>query len=524
MRVALYARYSSDQQRAASIEDQLRTCRECAAQRGWEVVAAYSDAAVSGATLMRAGIQSLMRDAAVNKFDVVLAEALDRFSRDQEDTAGLHKRLTYAGVRIVTVSEGDIGHLHVGLKGTMNALYLHDLAEKTRRGLRGRVEAGRSGGGLSYGYRVVRVLEGQPRGEREIHPGEAAVVQRIFRAFVAGVSPKAIGKALNSEGIHGPRGVAWSPSTIHGHAGRGTGILNNELYVGRSIWNRQRFMKNPDTGKRVARPNPISEWITKDVPELRIVPDDLWLAAKARQKATKQAMRTGLVRARRPKYLFSGLTQCESCGGGFVLSSRDSLVCFNANARGTCGNRRSIKRQEVEGRTLRAMRERFFEPGAFAAFCEGFTAELTLHRREHIGKMAGARRELAGVEREIGKLVQAIKDGVSALAIKNELLTLEARKAALTTALAEPPLPALHPNMAEVFRQRATTLAAGLEHDEQRDAARQALRGFLQSIIIPPGDGLLQVTGNLGAMLDAAAGQKAPGRQAVGYVGCGGGI
>jgi hypothetical protein len=76
--------------------------------------------------------------------------------------------------------------------------------------------------------------------------------------------------------------------------------------------------------------------------------------------------------------------------------------------------------------------------------------------------------------------------------------------------------------MAEVFRQKATTLAAGLEHDEQRDAARQALRRFLQSIIIPPGDGLLQVTGNLGAMLAAAAGQKMPGRHAVAYVGCGG--
>jgi hypothetical protein len=65
------------------------------------------------------------------------------------------------------------------------------------------------------------------------------------------------------------------------------------------------------------------------------------------------------------------------------------------------------------------MRELFFEPGAFAAFCEGFTTELNLQRRKHIAQMAGARRELATVEREIGKLVQAIKDDISALAIKN---------------------------------------------------------------------------------------------------------
>ena len=88
--------------------------------------------------------------------DVVLAEALDRFSRDQEDTAGLFKRLTFAGVNIVTLAEGDITHLHVGLKGTMNALFLKDLADKTRRGLRGRVELGKSGGGLCYGYKVTR--------------------------------------------------------------------------------------------------------------------------------------------------------------------------------------------------------------------------------------------------------------------------------------------------------------------------------------------------------------------------------
>ena len=287
MRAALYARYSSDQQRAASIPDQLRICREVAAREGWDVVADYTDAATSGASLMRPGIQSLMRAAQSGAFGVVLAESLDRFSRDLEDTASLFKRLTFAGVRIVTVSEGDIGHLHVGLKGLMSELYLHDLAQKTRRGLRGRVEAGKSGGGLSYGYRVVSVLDGQPRGEREIHEAEAAVVKRIFRSFVAGLSPKAIGKALNAENIPGPMGVAWSPSTIHGHASRGTGILNNELYVGRLVWNRQRYVKDPDTGKRVARVNPADAWIITDVPHLRIVDDELWKSAKARQASTE---------------------------------------------------------------------------------------------------------------------------------------------------------------------------------------------------------------------------------------------
>ena len=104
----------------------------------------------------------------------------DRFSRDQEDTAGLFKRLTFAGVNIVTLAEGDITHLHIGFKGTMNALFLKDLAEKTHRGLRGRIEDGKSAGGLCYGYRVVKTISGGSvtTGEREIEPAEAAVVER----------------------------------------------------------------------------------------------------------------------------------------------------------------------------------------------------------------------------------------------------------------------------------------------------------------------------------------------------------
>jgi site-specific DNA recombinase len=101
-----------------------------------------------------------------------MAEALDRFSRDQEDTAGLFKRLTFAGVNIVTLAGGDITHLHIGLKGTMTALFLKELAEKTRRGLRGRIELRKTGGGVSFGYRIVRRLDNGvvSTGEREIVP------------------------------------------------------------------------------------------------------------------------------------------------------------------------------------------------------------------------------------------------------------------------------------------------------------------------------------------------------------------
>jgi hypothetical protein len=98
VKVAIYARYSSDNQRDASIADQLRICRLHAEKQGWQVVEEYTDHAISGASLLRPGIQALISDATRGRFRYVLAEAMDRLSRDQEDIAGLYKRMAYSDV------------------------------------------------------------------------------------------------------------------------------------------------------------------------------------------------------------------------------------------------------------------------------------------------------------------------------------------------------------------------------------------------------------------------------------------
>lgn len=537
-RVALYARYSTDKQKPSSIDDQFRDCRAETARQGWTIVAEYADPELSGASMItRPGLRSLLQGARDRLYDVVLAEDLDRISRDLADPAIFFREMNFAGVQIVTLSDGVVGPLHIGLKGTMNAVFLDNLRQKTRRGLRGQIERGKSGGGLSYGYRLDRThlvtnADGELEPERgllTIDFGEAEVVRGLMRDFTNGISPKASAKALNAQGILGPRGRAWSPSTIHGHAGRGTGILNNELYIGKRIWNRQRFVKDPRTGKRVARLNTCSEWIVSDVPHLQIVPDELWQAVKARQAATRRTMQDGIVRARRPKYLFSKLTKCGVCGGGFTLSSRDTLRCFNNTTRGTCDNGRTITRQELEGRVLRAMQARFFDPGRFDEFCRVFTEEMNRLRREHRAKLSAAPREIVAIDERQKQILDYMNAGFGAVeAWKEEVRKNEARRAELqaivAAASAEPSLPALHPRMAEVFRERTMQLAAALEHTDeaQRESAREAIRGLIDRIVIPPGDGLLQVVGNLGEMLTAAGGRTAS--AAVGYVGCGGGI
>jgi DNA invertase Pin-like site-specific DNA recombinase len=443
-RVALYARYSSDNQSERSIEDQFRLCREHAGRERWKITGTYHDAAISGASMiLRPGIQLLLQDAQRGLFDVVLAEALDRISRDQADVATLFKHLRFAGISIVTLAEGEISELHVGLKGTMNALFLKDLALKTHRGLRGRVEQGKAGGGLCYGYRVVKKLDagGEPiRGDREIVAAEAEIVQRIFRAFAAGKSPKAIAVELNREGIPGPLGRAWGDTSIRGHVSRGTGILNNELYAGVLVWNRQRFVKDPATGRRVSRLNPTSQWIRTEVPHLRVVDDALWQAARHRQQdvarlfeattiGVREARAKRLHATRRLISLLSGRLTCGCCGGRYGLILRDRFGCLNHHRRGTCTNNRTIRRAKIEQRVLSGLTDRLVSAESVAAAMRAYVQETNRLNRERRAQNEADRRELDKIERAVAGILAAIEDGMYQPVMKARMEELKRRKA-----------------------------------------------------------------------------------------------
>ena len=251
---------------------------------------------------------------------------------------------------------------------------------------------------------------------------------------------------------------------------------------------RLRYVKDPDTGKRVSRPNPPSEKVTTAVPELRIVDDELWNQVRARQLEMRRVAPNGdpkqFNQARRPKYLFSGLTKCAECGGGYVMYWREHLACFGARSHGTCTNRLTISRQEVEERILVALRDKLMRRDLFEDFCREYARELNRLRMEHRASLSHGRQELAAVEREIRKFIQAIKDGVSALSIKDELLTLEARKAELQSRLEAPEMPELlHPRMSDVYREKVGSLCLALESEESRTGAREAIRALVEAIV-----------------------------------------
>jgi DNA invertase Pin-like site-specific DNA recombinase len=162
MRAVLYCRYSSDMQNPTSLADQERVCRAYVERQGWTVGGVYSDAAISGASRERPGYQQLMRDARNNCFEVVVAEDLDRLNRQLEATAHLYNLLQFVGIEIHTVSQGRVTDIHVGISGLLGEIFLKNLAQKTRRGLEGRVRNGKSGGGKSYGYDVVLGQDARP--------------------------------------------------------------------------------------------------------------------------------------------------------------------------------------------------------------------------------------------------------------------------------------------------------------------------------------------------------------------------
>ena len=537
-RVALYARYSSDQQREASIEDQLRLCRIYAEKQGWVVAGTYQDRAVSGASLIRPGIQALLADALRGRFDVVLAEALDRISRDQEDVAGVFKRMAFAGVKIITLSEGEISHLHVGSKGTMNALFLKDLADKTRRGLRGRIEAGKAGGGLCYGYEVVKRSDaaGEPvRGERQINEAEGKVVRRIFRQFAAGKSPRAIAGALNREGVPGPFGNTWGDTTIRGHVSRGNGILNNELYVGRLVWNRQRFIKDPSTGRRVSRRNPETEWIRTAVPDLRIVDDALWQAVKARQaelaklfEATTIGVREARAKrfnmARRPVFLLSCLLTCGSCQGKYGIIMNDRFGCLNHHRRGTCGNNRTIRRAVIEQRVLSGLTERLVSAEAVAEAVRAYHGEMNRQKHARRAEVDADRQALPKIERAIKGIMAAIEDGMYQPAMKARMAELERQRAEIETRLRDTPadLPDVNPNVAEIYRRKVTRLADALADSQASQEATSAIRSLIGDVVLTPGErrGEVNATlrGELLAILDIASGGHVPRTAAPGVI------
>jgi DNA invertase Pin-like site-specific DNA recombinase len=514
MRCAIYCRFSSDLQRQESIEDQLEICRREAERQGWTVVKVYADRALSGASRFRPQYQQMITDAEQQQFDVVICEALDRLGRKLADIADLHDRLSFCGIKIHTVATGPVTQLHIGMLGTMAQLYLSDLREKVWRGQLGRARKGRIPGGIAYGYEVIVERDSSGAGRRRTNAAEAAVVRRIFQDYEAGISPRTIAKRLNDDSVPGPSGRQWRDTTIRGQVDRGTGLLNNTLYIGRLEWNRTAYVKNPRTGKKVARVNKQEMREVVEVPELRIIDDALWAKVKARQQDARIEMGkddagNALNRAHRRKFLLSELLVCGECGGRYTVVGKDRYGCATRRAKGTCSNDKTITRQRIEARVLGALKDKLMAPELVAEFVRAFQEEINAAAEATAARALQLTREAEVVERKITGILAAIEDGMYTPVLKERMKVLEARKAEIQGLLASarrPSVVRLHPNAAEIYRRKVADLELALNDDNIKAEAGEILRTLIDRVVLTPAadapDGIdAKLHGDLAAVL-----------------------
>ena len=252
------------------------------------------------------------------------------------------------------------------------------------------------------------------------------------------------------------------------------------------VWNKLGYSKDPQTGRRGSRVNSADKVARVDVPDLRIVDDGLWQAARARQERldTKAAQLGGSsphgMRHKQPaRTLFSVLMRCGFCDGVFSKISQLHYGCSQARNKGptACINMRTIRRDRVESEVLDGLRTRLMDADLYEVFVREFTSEWNRLQAEGSGERARCEADRKRIASQIERLVDAIADGQPATFLKSRLLDLEARVADLDAKLAQTPVaaPRLHPELPRVYRHKVAELAEALTR-EGAQAAMEAIR------------------------------------------------
>ena len=344
----------------------------------------------------------------------------------------------FHGVRVISISDGidssqKGAKLQIGMKAMMNNSFLDQLKENVHRGLEGKALKGHNAGGRSYGYKHVphfstTRFDIYGRAEidfvtREVDEEQAKWIGQIFEWVAEGRAYNWIAKELNRLGVKALHGGGWTPSTICGGGGNPhAGILNNPLYIGIFYWNRAETIYNPTTGKAKSRWRDEKEWIKVELPELRVVSDELWSAVKARQNAKRAS--TNIKRGELhhnartgpgPKFILSGLLTCAECGGTFIIASPGKYKCTNAHRRGPaiCANTETLLKSEVEEKLLESLKADLFAKEAVNAFKSEVAALLKKRKMDFEPTIRQIKGQVKDVDMRISNLIDAIETGSS---------------------------------------------------------------------------------------------------------------
>jgi site-specific DNA recombinase len=420
VRAALYARFSSELQRAASIEDQFRNCRKRAEAEAWTIIATFADQAISGSDANRPQYRAMLSAAEHHEFDVLVVDDLSRLTRDAVECERVIRRLEFSGLRIVATSDGydstsKARKVHRGVKGLMNEIFLDDLRQRVHRGLEGQAIKSFWCGGRPYGYRLQPIADASrldPYGNPAkvgtklvIDKKQASVVREIFERYVAGESCSAIAAALNSRAIPSP-GSSWKRVTRRSNGWARSGvrvILLNPLYTGAQRWNVSRFERDPDSGKTIRRRRPKSEWVVSQLEELRIIDDQLFDRAKARTRSLSDGD-SRLKAGGKSKFMLSGLLKCEVCGANYVIADRYSYACGSFLDGASCTNRVRVNRVSLENAILGPVRAGLRDSERVKRMAAEMEKEFSRAVQASQARTAAAPRELQAIDERLVKL------------------------------------------------------------------------------------------------------------------------
>ena len=511
MRAAIYARYSSDMQRSASIEDQSRNCRKRAQAEGWTISATFADAAISGSDANRPQYQAMLAAAERGDFEVLLLDDLSRLARDSVEQERIIRRLEFRNLRIIATSDGydsesKARKMHRGFKGLMNEIFLDDLREKTHRGIAGQHIKRFWTGGRPYGYRLKQILDpierdpfGQPKrigSQLELHPEQSAVVLEMFERYANGEPPRAIAADFNVREIPSP-GSSWRRRVRRCHGWMGSAIytiLVNELYTGHVQWNQHRYERDPDTKIHKRRARPESEWLSYQDDSLRIVSDELWRRC-LRRRAPNPDVR--LKSGGRPRFLLSGIMKCGVCGASYVMKNQRDYGCAGYVDGRACENGIAIRREKAEAALLLPLYDDLLKPKRIARMAKELqTAYLKGQQAQDSGK-AQVPVEIQVIEERIERLRARLRSGDPDLApdeIEAALTKAQEKRRSLLNAASSvntAQLLEMLPSAAEDFRQQIGKGLAGDHGAALR--ARVVLRQYFggQIKVLPEKDGSL---------------------------------
>ena len=187
--------------------------------------------------------------------------------------------------------------------------------------------------------------------------------------------------------------MGWN---VNGNRKRGTGIINNEMYAGKIVWNRVREDRDPDTHQRIVRVNPEESWIVHEASHLRIVEQTLWDRVKAQQD--RRVAVDGAYWKHRPvKYLISGIVECGVCGGAYTKYAREHFRCSTYQNKRLCSNRLAMSKTRLEEVIFLGLRNYLLDPELLDVFGQEHARELVAAGKEQRAKRSDLEQELARV-------------------------------------------------------------------------------------------------------------------------------